>query len=198
MLLEKKNLSNLKQDDVFGISEFVVKENFKHHMNSIIPGDYQAEVDSIYKEEMDYLKSSKIFAGKSNDKSVLGTIRILKWDFISPLPIQKIFGINPLLCLDGRSVNEIWHIGRFAIKKGVRNINLLKKLMVCAIEPTCQHEDNFAFAECDAKLLRVLKIMGIKAQRVGDSIHYLGSETIPVCFPYSALINFYNENKHLI
>ncbi|WP_217427678.1 hypothetical protein, partial [Flavobacterium collinsii] len=59
-------------------------------------------------------------------------------------------------------------------------------------------KDNMAFAEIDAKLLRVLTLMGIKAKVVGKSIEYLGSETIPVSMSYAGLIDFYNENKDLV
>ncbi len=197
MLHEKTYLSRIQKNEIFNLSKFVVTENFKHHAKSQFPSDYESDIDAIYKEEMAYLQNARVFAVKDESGAILGTIRSLNWDFISPLPIQKMFGINPLLCVNGNAVNEIWHIGRFAIKKGVRDINLLKKLMVCAIAPICQHKDNMAFAECDAKLLRVLTMMGIKAKKVGASIDYLGSETIPVCMSYDGLIDFYNENKHL-
>jgi len=198
MFLEKHYLSQVKQNEIYHISEFVVKENFKHHADKWILKSNQDEIYSIYKEEKEYLKNSKIFAFKNKDGDILGTIRVLKWDFIDFLPIQKMFGINPLFCTSNRNINEIWHIGRFAIKKGMRDISLLKKLMISAIAPVCKHKDNFAFAECDAKLLRILTLIGIKAEIVGKSIDYLGSETIPICMCYDGLIDFYNQNKELI
>src|SRR5690606_33655958 len=82
--------------------------------------------------------------------------------------------------------------------KGARDISLLKKLMVSAIAPICKHKDNIAFAECDAKLLRILTLMGIKTKIVGKSIDYLGSETIPVSIAYNGLIHFYYDNKYLM
>ncbi|TRX31192.1 hypothetical protein FNW52_18935 [Flavobacterium sp. ZT3R18] len=180
------------------MSKFVVTENFNHHANEVFSDNYQNDIDSVYKEEMGFLENSKIFIFKNDLDDLIGTIRVLKWDFVNPLPIQKMFGINPFVCTDGNPINEIWHIGRFAIKKGVRDINLLKKLLVCAIAPICGHKDNIAFAEIDAKLLRVLQLMGIKAKIVGKSIEYLGSETIPVSMSYHGLIDFYNENKNLV
>lgn len=180
------------------MSKFVVTENCNHHANEVFSDHYQKDIDSVYNEEMGFLEHSKIFIIKSDVGELIGTIRILKWDFISILPIQKIFGISPFICTDGNDINEIWHIGRFAIKKGIRDINLLKKMLVCAIGPVCLHKDNIAFAEIDAKLLRVLKLMGIKAKFVGKSIEYLGSETIPVSMSYHGLIDFYNENKDLV
>ena len=190
--------STVNKTEIFNISKFVVMENFKHHTDEVFPEDHDSDIASIYKEEMNYLSNSKIFAVKTEDGEIMGTIRALKWDYINPLPIQKMFGINPLECTNGNEINEIWHIGRFAIKKGVRDLQLLKKLMVCAISHICKHKDNIAFAECDAKLLRILTLMGIKTKIVGASIDYLGSETIPVSMSYDGLINFYEENKHLM
>ncbi|GIQ60979.1 hypothetical protein Flavo103_41150 [Flavobacterium collinsii] len=198
MKLAKNHHTEISQNDILLMSKFVVTENFNHHSNEILPGHYQNDIDAVYKEEMGFLENSKIFAFKNDLGDLMGTIRVLKWDFITPLPIQKMFGINPFICAEGNAINEIWHIGRFAIKKGVRDMNLLKKLLVCAIAPVCQHKDNMAFAEIDAKLLRVLTLMGIKAKVVGKSIEYLGSETIPVSMSYAGLIDFYNENKDLV
>ncbi|GIQ60986.1 hypothetical protein Flavo103_41220 [Flavobacterium collinsii] len=198
MKLAKNHHTEISQNDILLMSKFVVTENFNHHSNEILPGHYQNDIDAVYKEEMGFLENSKIFAFKNDLGDLIGTIRVLKWDFITPLPIQKMFGINPFICAEGNAINEIWHIGRFAIKKGVRDVNLLKKLLVCAIAPVCQHKDNMAFAEIDAKLLRVLTLMGIKAKVVGKSIEYLGSETIPVSMSYAGLIDFYNENKDLV
>ncbi|CAI2767077.1 hypothetical protein [Flavobacterium collinsii] len=198
MKLAKNHHTEISQNDILLMSKFVVTENFNHHSNEILPGHYQNDIDAVYKEEMGFLENSKIFAFKNDLGDLVGTIRVLKWDFITPLPIQKMFGINPFICAEGNAINEIWHIGRFAIKKGVRDVNLLKKLLVCAIAPVCQHKDNMAFAEIDAKLLRVLTLMGIKAKVVGKSIEYLGSETIPVSMSYAGLIDFYNENKDLV
>ncbi|GAA4115607.1 hypothetical protein GCM10022393_15810 [Aquimarina addita] len=190
--------SKINQNELFNISKFVVIENFKHHTDEVFPNNYNNDISSIYREEMNYLSNSRIFAEKTSKGDIIGTIRALRWDFINPLPIQKMFGINPLECTNGQDINEIWHIGRFAIKKEVSDLRLLKKLMVCAIAPICEHKDNIAFAECDAKLLRILTLMGIKAKIVGASIDYLGSETIPVSMSYNGLINFYEENKHLV
>ncbi len=192
------HLNEAKQNELFNMSKFVVMENFKHHTNEAMTQDYNEDIASIYKEEMEYLSNSQISTVKNEAGEITGTIRVLKWDYVTPLPIQKMFNINPLLCTNGNPINEIFHIGRFAIKKEASDINLLKKLMAFAIKPICEHKDNIGFAECDAKLLRVMRLMGIKAKVVGESIEYLGSETIPVSLPYNGLIDFYNENKHLI
>lgn len=197
-ILQTNNLRQINKNEILNMSKFIVEENFKHHTSNEFPSNIQEEINSIYKEEMDYVENSKIYSVENDFGKIIGIIRVLKWDFINPLPIEKLFGINPLLCTENKDVNEFWHIGRFAIDKTVCNLTLLKRLMVWAIAPICKNKNNIAFAECDAKLLRVLSLMGIKTKIIGDSIDYLGSETIPISMSYNGLIEFYNNNKHLI
>ena len=197
MILSNNYLEKLQENQMYNLAEFVVQENFKHHSESNLPRNYKKDVSDICKEELDYYKNAKVFVSKDEYGAILGTIRVLQWNFTDVLPLQKIFGINPLLVIKNPNVNNIYHIGRFAIKKGVRDISLLKKLMVNAIAPICEHKDNIAFAECDSKLLRILNILGIKTDIIGESIEYLGSETIPIAMSYDGLIDFYVKNLHL-
>ena len=194
----KNYLERLSTSEVLSLSKFVVEENFNHHVNGDEKKKIEKDILSVYQEEVKYIENSKIFVCKDDNGSITGAIRVLRWNYIDKLPIENIFGINPLLVLEDKELHEIWHIGRFAIKKGAKDPNLFKKLMVCAISPVCSHEGNIAFAECDSKLLRILSLLGIKPKVVGKSINYLGSETIPVSLSYSGLIEFYEKNKHLI
>lgn len=197
MILTKNYLEKLEINQILDLAKFVVTENFKHHSNNTFPEDYKKDVNSIYNEEINYYKDSEIYVTKDYSGSIIGAIRVLKWNYIDVLPLQNIFGINPLLMTNSTTINSIYHIGRFAIKKNVCNINLFKQLMVCAIAPICEHKENIAFAECDSKLLRVLSSLGIKATVIGKSINYLGSETIPISMTYNDLIEFYQKNKEL-
>lgn len=198
MILSNNYLQQLKSSQLMHLAKFVVTENFNHHSKEGLPNNYENDVLSIYKEELNYFENAHFFVAKDEKDNILGSIRALKWDYKNELPIQKIFGINPLLVVGDIQLNNIWHIGRFAIKKGMRDINLFKQLMVCAIAPICLQEGNIAFAECDSKLLRVLSLLGIQSNVIGESIQYLGSETIPISMTYSGLINFYKENKSLV
>lgn len=198
MILTKSNLGKLKTEEIINLSKFVVNENLKHHTDKVLPKDYENNIRSISMEEMTYQRNAEIFVYKDYSGNILGSIRVLKWNYIDVLPIQKIFNINPLLVLGDLLLNSIWHIGRFAINKEVSDVNLFKKLMICAITPVCKHEGNIAFAECDSKLLRILTLLGIKATIVGDPVSYLGSETIPISMTYDGLIGFYNKNKNLV
>lgn len=198
MTFKNKSLEILSSSEMINLAEFIVKENFKHHTKGSLPSNYYSSIQSIYKEELGFSKTSKVFVSKNDKGEIQGAIRVLRWDYSRKLPIQKIFGINPIEIAGMSPLKTIWHIGRFAIKKEVSDINLFKKLMICAISPICEKENSVAFAECDSKLLRVLRILGIEATVVGEAVNYLGSETIPVCMTYSGLIGFYRKNKHLI
>lgn len=198
MKLERNYLENLQKGQLLDLAKFIVTENFKHHSNNVLPQDYTNDVNSIHDEEIKYAKNSKVFVVKNKNRKITGAIRVLKWNYSDILPIQKMFGINPLLAITNYNVNEIFHIGRFAIEKGPKHTSLFKKLMVCAITPVCAQKGNIAFAEIDSKLLRVLRLLGITASVIGESIEYLGSETIPVAFTYDGLIDFYNKNKSLV
>lgn len=191
-------LERLSTNEVLSLSKFVVEENFNHHVEEDVKKKIEKDIVSVYLEEVKYIENSKIFVCKDDNDEITGAIRVLRWNYIDKLPIQNIFGINPLLIVEDKELHEIWHIGRFAIKKGSKDVNLFKKLMICAISPVCSHKGNIAFAECDSKLLRVLFLLGIKPKIVGKTINYLGSETIPISLPYDSLIEFYEKNKYLI
>ncbi|WP_075341694.1 hypothetical protein [Tenacibaculum agarivorans] len=197
MITKNYHLERLSKNQVSNLAEFIVLENFKHHTNQV-PKNYQNEVNDIHQEEMKFFHNAEIFVSKDLLGTINGAIRVLKWNYKDILPIEKIFGINPLNYIVNKNVNHIYHIGRFAINSSLRDINLFKKLMLCAIAPVCKDQNNIAFAECDNKLLRVLNLLGIKAEIVGESIHYLGSETIPIALTYDGLINFLNTNKRLL
>lgn len=178
------------------IAKFVVIENYKHHCKcSSTPYNIESEVGEVYEEENNY-QNSKIFVSLDSSGQMIGTIRVIKWNNTDILPVQKLFNINPIYLVRNTSYN-IWHIGRLAIKKGADN-NIFKSLLVTAIAEVCQNENSIAIAECDAKLLRILKILGIEPVILGDSINYLGSETIPVLFPYETLKNFLDKYNSTI
>ncbi len=198
MILENNYLEKLPKSQLFDLAEFVVAENFKHHSDNNFPKNYKSDVNAIYEEELSYYKNSEIFTIKDNKGYILGAIRILKWDYITVLPLQKIFGINPFLAINTPNINNIYHIGRFAVKKGVRNINLFKRLLACIANLVCKDKGNIAFAECDSKLLRILNLLGVKTAIIGKSINYLGSEAIPIVMTYNGVIDFYNKNKKQI
>lgn len=53
-------------------------------------------------------------------------------------------------------------------------------------------------AEMDSKLLRTLNVLGIETVRLGKSVEYLHSETIPVYSERKGLLYFYNRNSDIL
>ncbi len=196
-MFTKTYLEKLELHQVSDLAKFIVNENFKHHCKTQRPSGYEEDIACIYNEEKAFYKDSEVYVTKDNLGTINGAIRVLKWNYTDVLPLQKIFGINPFLVINNPNVNAIYHIGRFAIKQELRDISLLKQLMVCAISPICKHRENIAFAECDSKLLRTLRLLGIKVTEIGASVHYLGSETVPIVMDYRGLISFYSKYKYL-
>lgn len=185
-------------NEIIDLATFVVKQNFNHHQDGKLPSDYYNDIISIYNEELIYNKNSQIFISKNIHGKTNGMIRVIKWNYIDSLPIQKIFGINPIEIVGNSPINHIWHIGRFATLKGTQNLHLFKKLMLAALTPVCQFHNSIVFAECDSKLLRIINLMGIKTIKIGKSIQYLGSETVPISIHFSGLIDFYKKNIRLL
>lgn len=198
MIITQSYLEQLELYQLTELAKFVVEENFNHHReHETLEIELQEYLQEIYNQELTYFKNSEIFVAKDAMGSIKGSIRVIKWDYEVELPIQKIFNINPLNIDHSQQVSSIWHIGRFATNKTNKDPTLFKKLMIHAITPICKEENSVAFAECDSKLLRIMNLLGIKTDVIGDSINYLGSETIPVSMNYEGLIGFYNKNKYL-
>jgi hypothetical protein len=196
--MEDFNFYSLSNKDLYELAEFVVTENFNHHEDFSDLEQFKTEVDDIYHEEKS-LKKSKIFVSRDNESKISGSIRVVKWNHKDVLPIEKLFNINPQDIIKNKATN-IWHIGRFAIRKGIdkTGFGVFKTLMAYAINEVCHNKNSVAIAECDAKLLKVLKLMGIEAITLAEPIHYLGSETIPVLLTYNGLRKFLDKNCHLM
>lgn len=191
------NYYSLDKHNLLDLAKFVVEENYNHHCadNQLL---FNNEIEEVYLEERK-LSNSKVFVARDNNYSIVGSIRVLKWNQTDILPIQKLFNID-ISELIQNGDRSIWHIGRFAIKKGIdkAGFNVFKTLMTCAINEVCRNKNSFALAECDAKLLRILKLLGIEVITLANSIDYLGSETIPVLLPHTGLKKFLDQNSHLL
>lgn len=180
------------------IAEFVVKTNYSHHTGSVYPENINEEIDAVYQEEKKYASTSQMFVAENSEGQMIGCICVAKWDLVNELPIQRIFNIDPLERINNiEPISSIWHVGRFAVDShaGISTISLFKQLMVYAITPICKEVDSYMVAECDSKLLRVMEVLGIETIRLGDSIHYLGSETIPVYATRQGLLNFFHKYR---
>ena len=181
------------------LAEFVVMENYKHHMGNFSYESLKEEIYSIYQEELQYIDSSIIFIVRNAIGRIIGSIRVFKWDRKTILPLEKIFGINPLMAIHSESDYSYWHIGRFAVDSfaGIPTITLFKQLMVYAVHPIVCDTKSYMIAETDSKLLKVMNALGIETIQMGQSINYLASETVPICSSKNGLMFFYKHYENL-
>jgi hypothetical protein len=199
MIITQSYLERLELDQLTELAKFVVEENFSHHCEDVTTTELVNDTQEVYDEELNYFKDSEIFVAKDFSGNIQGSIRVIKWDYKVMLPIQKIFDIDPLSVLNySEKLSSVWHIGRFATRKDIKDRTLFKRLMVCAIAPICEQKNGVALAECDSKLLRIMNLLGIKTDIIGKSVNYLGSETIPIAMSYDGLKEFYYKNKYLV
>lgn len=184
---------------LYKVATFVVTENYKHHTESVTPSDMKCEIHSTYKEELLFNDCAQIYIAEDDCGNMIGCIRVLRWNEEDKLPIQTLFGINPMEIFSFDKKPVFWHIGRFAISKkiGTIGIILFKQLMLYAINPILYTNDSYMIAECDSKLLRTINKLGIDTTELTSSTYYLGSETIPVYSTQQGLNRFYNRYNYL-
>lgn len=188
--------TEVTKEDIYLISKFIVEENYKHHSNILDSSNIEKEISAVYNFEMDNLNNSIFHINKDKQTlEILASIRSLRWDGITKLPIETIFNIEVTHLLNGRHYKDLWHIGRFAISNKINSITLLKDMIIGAISPICDNERSITLAECDQKLLRTLETLGINAQIIGKPKMHLESITYPVLFSYHTLLSFLLRNS---
>lgn len=105
---------------------------------------------------------------------------IFHWDKHKILPIEKLYGINPLNAVHNHIKYNYWHIGRFAAAKDLKlpSLSLFKRLMALAVQPIVEDKYSYMIAEIDSKLLKVMKMFGFGTHQIGKSIN---CKYIPIC-----------------
>lgn len=179
------------------LAEFVVRENEKHHDGSKDVVETAKDIERVYAEELEYFSDAYVYIVRARNGKIIGSIRVFRWNNRSRLPIEKIFGINPL---DAASkVSEFWHVGRFAIDSyaGISTLKLFKQLMAMAIRPIVEAESSCMIAETDSKLLKVMNALGIGTVQLAPSLIHLYSETIPIYSLKEDLMPFFKNYGHL-
>ena len=184
------------QENVDELIQFVINENHLHHREIVTAEQINSIRQILCAEEKQYF-NSHIFVAMSNN-IICGSIRIFQKTANQILPIEKIFNIN-VEDIAGAGI-PIYHIGRFAVSKGAdkRGFHIFKTLIALALQVAQQGQGGIVFAECDVKLLRTIRLLGIEAEAIGSPIHYLGSETIPIQLPWTGYQIFLNKNKDLL
>lgn len=177
------------------IAKFVVTQNYAHHTANSIPKTIGIEIENIYHEELSYSETSEYFIVHDNEGQIIGSIRVFRWDKRTPTPMHKIFHVCPLDQIGDNPNFSFWHIGRFAIDStsGHSTVTLFKQLILLAVKPIMQDDNNYMIAETDRHLLRVMNALGIETQQIGKPLIYLASETIPVYSSKKGLSDFYTR-----
>ena len=204
----EKKVSSFKEYEIFmadksclnEIANFVVRENYSHHMSSFTEEEINKDIKSVLEEE-EYLydNKSRIYIARDYLGKMIGCIRSFHWDKHKTLPIEKIYGINPLNAIHQESKYSFWHIGRFAVAKdsGISTLTLFKRLMALAVKPIVEDKYSYMIAEIDSKLLKVMKVLGFGTRQIGKSIDYLTSETVPVCSSKRGIMGFFSKYGEL-
>lgn len=182
------------------IAQFVVRENYSHHLSSFTEKEVNEDIKSVLEEE-EYLydNKSQIYIARDSFGNMIGCIRSFHWDKRKILPIEKIYGINPLNAIHRESKYSFWHIGRFAVAKDSRisTLTLFKRLMALAVKPIVEDNYSYMIAEIDSKLLKVMKVLGFDTRQIGKSVNYLTSETVPICSSKRGVKGFFSRYGEL-
>lgn len=194
MLNEDYAIGDFRKDQLYNLVKFVVDQNYNRHPQNANIAHKSEEIEMLFNEEKSIFHDAYYTVAFNNNDEIVGSIRTMEWRVNGTLPIEKIFNIKILDFVDKEMRPAIWHIGRFALKKGYSNIELFKTMIFNAIEPICQDIHSVAFAECDIKLMRTLKKMGIDTEVIAEPVVYLGSTTVPIRMTGKTLSNYYFQN----
>jgi hypothetical protein len=182
------------------VVEFTVRMNYMRHTAGGETDEWmEDQIESVYHEDLAFSSDAQIYIVEDKRENMIGCIRVMRWNKVDKLPIEKIFNINPLNCIESSCNSTCWHVGRFAVdsRTEISTVSLFKQLMMYAIHPIYQAENGYMIAECDSKLLRVMNLLGIKTVNLGNSVCYLGSETIPIYADKKGLTTFYRKYSEI-
>jgi len=177
------------------IAEFIVKENYGHHLSRhFMDSAMIEEIDNVCTDERSH-KNSLFYLARTSEGKLIGSIRVFKWNRKDLLPIEEIFHINPLKRIGDNINYSYWHVGRLAIEQdpGFSTLTMFKELMALAISPIVQDSHGYMIAETDCKLLRVMNMLGINTTVVGEPVNHLASMTVPIYSSRMDLMPYYNR-----
>ena len=186
----------MRNDNIQDVIIFVIDENLLHHREIITAEDLQFRRQQLYSEEKQYA-NAHIFVAMSQH-NICGSIRIFQKTPAQILPIEKKFDIKIQNFASGEI--PVYHIGRFAVSKGSdkKGFHIFKTLIALALRVAQKDFGGIVFAECDVKLLRTIRLLGIEAEAIGKPTLYMGSETVPIKLPWAGYQGFLEKNNYLL
>ena len=172
--------------DLLELSLFIIRQKFSQHL------DQNLEiVNEIYQEETKYFPNSFIFVLLNQEKQIVASIRIMKWDQKVEIPMQRDFILKNSDLLKQNYI--FWHIGRFAVDKKLRGdyFTIFKYLMGIASCFISMDSKGCMLAEIDSRLFHTMNKMGIKLTELSDPVYFLGSECIAAYTLKDSIMDYY-------
>lgn len=184
--IHEYRICQIDKDDISEVVKFVVKTNYKKHHFMADSEFINSEIAQICDFEEKIFNRSVFYAIIDKNQQIVGALRVSK---------ENKYELKLPDTIDLSSVNKVYHIGRFAIDQTNNNLNieLFKRLINIAFSLVCQDKNNILIADCDTKLCRILRKMGIGLIPVGAPFFCVGSETVSVYLPYDNVIKYYLE-----
>ena len=167
--------------------------NYTHHQCSIDDEQLKSTIEEISQKELKIFNRSHFYKAVDENNQTIGTLRIADWD--------KSDALKWISGLQIENINKVYHIGRFAVSQNKGNNplggkNIFKQLVLVAFSYICENPQNILIAECDMKLFRTLRKLGIDLNPVGNVEFCLGSDTIYVYATYETIRKFYDKYKN--
>jgi len=184
------------KDNLPAFSNFVAEINSRYcNKQGIIK---EKEIQDILKYDMQHYDWAYFYAIRNIEETIIATIKVTRWQNALYFPIHGEFNVDIEKILENLSFKPevIWHLGRLAIDQRMiatdkhlskHRLNILKILLIAAFRHICTNDNNIMIAECDTRLNEKIRLLGINSISIGNSMMYLGSETIPI----------YNTGKNL-
>lgn len=184
--INEYRICQIDKDDIPEVVKFVIETNYKKHHFMVDSKFMNAEIAQICDFEEKIFDRSVFYTVIDKQQQIVGALRISnenKYELKSPNAIDLI------------SANKVYHIGRFAIDQANNSLGaeIFKKMIVIAFSFVYQDKNNILIADCDTKLYRVLRRMGVNLISIGAPFFSIGSETVSVYLPYENMIKFYLE-----
>ncbi len=199
-------LWKIGKQDLAEFTKFVLCIYYGHHQNISPP---VKEVEDCIKEDEHLYPCSHFYALKTKEGQIFGTINVCLWNGEEKLAIEREYNldIKQLIKERGLTPPEIWHIGRFAIDRNIIKQNetlktsqavFFKLLMTLVFAHICRFPSNVVIVECDKKLYKTGKLLGIFSEQLSDERFVLGSQALPIIDTGAGLQFFFDRHKHLI
>ena len=183
-------LHQIGSENLQDFSQFVFQQYAYHYTKKYQWSPSAKEAEEMEQEDLQYLNNAVYFGFKNSNQELLGTIKATLKDESITFPFEQDFGISLESIIHQKqvSVDEIWHLGRFAIDSKkiraqglpIKAKELLKILLIYAFKVITRKPNGLMIAESDVLIYKLFHELGVNMQIVGNVKDFIGSPTYPV------------------